>query len=886
MRSLIALCLLSFSGAAQPVQNTANGKVLSPRPEMVAERSKAPIKIDAILSEACWQSPGMSDFTQRDPNEGAAPTQKTEVWFSYDDEAIYVAARLYDTAPDSIVAQLGRRDDNLDSDWFGVAIDPLYDRRTGFAFTVNPAGSIQDLILFNDDWDDDTWDGVWESAARIDSLGWSVEMRIPFSQLRFPKRDEHIWGINFLRTIQRRNEEDYFVMVPKKESGFVSHFANLKGIQNIQPPRHIEILPYAVARAEYLQPEAGNPFQDGSKYLRDFGADAKIGLTSNLTLDATINPDFGQVEVDPAVVNLTAFETFFEEKRPFFIEGANIFTSFGYGGANNNWGFNWGNPDFFYSRRIGRAPQGSAMHSGFVDRPNNTTIYGAAKLTGKLGGKWSVGMINAVTGREYAKVDSAGVRFKDEIEPLTYYGVARLQREFTDGRQALGFIASGAFRDLRNEDLAHTLSRRATAIGMDGWTFLDKDKAWVITGWAGTSNVVGEPEVITRLQQAPARYYRRPDADHVEVDSAATSLSGWGGRLALNKQKGNLFVNAAFGIISPGFDTNDAGFHWRSDLINSHVVVGYRWFDPDKIFRRKNFNLATFRNYNFGGDKIAEGYFLFYNAQFLNYWGVFGNMRYSPETLNQYQTRGGPLMLNPADGGGFFGFYSDSRKPISTETSFGKWSSAEGFSSWEVNSFVTIKPNSRLRITIGPSLSKGNEPTQYVMTQSDANATSTFGTRYVFANLEQTSFSMSTRINWTFTPKLNLQVYLQPLLSTGNYHGFKELARPRSYAFNEYGKNGSTINVVDSDYEVDPDGIGSAAPFTISNPDFNFKSLRGNAVLRWEYSPGSTLYLVWTQERTDFANPGDFSFRRDVSNLFSANADDIFLVKLSYWWNP
>ncbi len=879
--------ILSIAVAPDPPQTEINGKAAAPRPEMAAERLNEPIKIDAILSEPCWQSSGLSNFTQRDPTEAAAPTQKTEVWISYDDEAIYVAARMHDSAPDSIVSQLGRRDESLDSDWFTVSFDPLYDRRTGVSFSINPAGSIQDRILYNDDWSDDTWDGVWEGAARIDDQGWVAEMRIPYSQLRFPKRELHVWGVNFKRTIQRRNEGDYFVMVPKKESGFVSHFADLKGIQNIQPPRHIEILPHVVGRAEYVQADAGNPFNDGSKLLRDFGADAKIGLTSNLTLDLTINPDFGQVEVDPAVVNLSAFETFFEEKRPFFIEGSNIFNSFFYGGANNNWGFNWGNPDFFYSRRVGRSPQCSELHSGFVDRPQNTTIFGAAKITGKLGGKWSVGMISALTGREYAKVDSSGARFKDEVEPLTYYNVARLHREFNDGRQALGFLASGAFRDLRTENLRHNLSRRATALGIDGWTFLDKDKAWVITGWAGASRVVGEPEVITALQKAPARYYQRPDADQVEVDTTATSLSGWGGRLALNKQKGNVFVNAAFGIISPGFDTNDAGFHWRSDLINNHLVVGYRWFDPGKVFRRKNFNLAAFRNYNFGGDKIAEGYFLFYNAQFLNYWGIFGNFRYSPESQNQYQTRGGPLMLNPANGGGYFGFYSDSRKPLSTETSFGRSTGSNGYSYWEVSSFLSIKPSSRLRISFGPSFYKENEPAQYVTTIGDALAANTYGARYVFANLEYTSFSMSTRVNWTFTPKLNLQVYLQPLLSTGAYHGFKEFVRPRSYVFNEYGKNGSMLNVMEGEYQIDPDGNGTAAPFTISNPDFNFKSLRGNAVLRWEYSPGSTLYLVWTQERiNDIDNPGDFNFRRDFDDLLEADANDIFLVKISYWWNP
>jgi hypothetical protein len=890
MRHPLKLSLLAAAGflflttASLALQST-NGKG-HPQRILTAQRATNPIHVDGILSENEWQRPGAGDFVQRDPEEGGEPRQPTEVWIAYDDGALYVAARLYDSSPDSIVRRLGRRDSWLQSDWFSVYLDPYLDHRSGFFFAVNPAGSIRDGTLSNDSWQDDSWDGVWDSAAQIDSLGWTVEIRIPFSQLRFPRRDQHVWGINFQRRIQRYNERDYLVMVPRNERAFVSRFAHLEGIEAIEPPRHLEILPYAVSRAEYTQVPAGHPFRSGRDYFSNLGADIKWGITTNLTLDATVNPDFGQVEVDPAVVNLSAFETFFQEKRPFFIEGASLF-NFGRGGSNNFWSFNWGNPNFFYSRRIGRPPQGYPSHSGFVDRPASTTILGAAKVTGKVSDGWSLGALAAVTPKEYARVDSSGVRFKDEIEPITFFGVLRSLREFDQGKSGLGVILTSSVRDLDNPLLRSLLPRRAVTGGIDGWTHLDRDKQWVITGWAGASTIAGSRDVILRLQQAPARYYQRPDADHVNIDSTATSLSGWALRMMVNKQKGNWQFNSAFGMISPGFDTNDLGFHWRSDIVNAHVMAGYQWYNPGKVFRRGGFRLATFRAFDFGGTRTGEGYFLFYNAQFLNYWGFNGMFAYSPETVTTRRTRGGPKMLSPSDRMASFGFFSDPRKTVDVDIFSNYWRDSAGSWNWGISSGIDWEPNSQLRIRLSPRYSRSRRSAQWVTRQEDPMATETYGNRYIFAQLDQTSLSMSTRISWTFTPKLSLQVYVQPLLATGRYSHFKELARPASFEFNEYGQRGSTLTEEGGAYTVDPDGSdGPAEPFTFGNPDFNFKSLRGNAVLRWEYRPGSTLFFVWTQQRTDFADPGEFNFTRDLQSLLTAAADNIFLVKLTYWLNP
>jgi hypothetical protein len=877
---LIALLNLSL---AMTLSAQQNGEVTAK--EMSAVRIHEPIEIDGNLSEKVWKRPGSDSFTQRDPEEGALSTQRTEVWCAYDDEALYVAALLLDTAPDSIMQQMGRRDERLSCDWFNVFLDTYNDKRSGFYFGVNPAGCIQDGTLYNDSWEDDTWDGVWESATKINEEGWAVEMKIPYSQLRFKKAEENIWGINFSRHIQRRREYAYYVMIPREENGFVSRFATLKGLRNINPPRRIEVMPYVVGSYQDLIHDEADPFKNDHTFYKNVGADVKVGIGSNLTLDATINPDFGQVEVDPAVVNLSDFETYFSEKRPFFIEGSDIFR-FGRGGATSYSGFNFGTPRFFYSRRIGRRPHGYPDHEGYVDMPDRTTILSAGKLSGKTGTGWSLGLLSAVTAREYARVDSEAVRFRDEVEPLTSYNVFRAQREFSEGRQGLGFIGTGLIRDLRNNNLSQSIVRQAYSAGVDGWTFLDKDKTWVLTGWAGATLLEGSSESILRIQQNSSHYYQRPDAPHLGVDSTATSLSGWGTRIYLNKERGNLQVNAALGLLSPGFDTNEMGYQYRSDVINAHVGIGYEWFKPRGIFRRKGIRLYTFRNFDFGGNLNGHGYFLTGRAVFTNYWGTHFYAIYSPSTLKHSFSRGGPLVRNPATWNFDIMFDTDSRKPVIFQAGAGITSDKAGYRTYSMNTGVVIKPSSRLQISLSPDYRQTKHIFQWVTRIEDPLADHTYGYRYIFAGMDHKTLSMSTRINWTFTPRLSFQMYLQPLISSGRYYDFKELKQPETHDFLIYGENGSTLQESDGTSTIDPDGPGPAEAFTLSDPNFNFKSLRGTAVLRWEYTPGSTLYLVWTQDRTDFQDPGNFSLKRDVHHLFSARSNNIFLVKLTYWLHP
>lgn len=875
---LIIVLLPFLSGAQEPKA--------SEQKTVRAIRVKGSITIDGILDEDVWQNEGYSDFLQNDPHDGAEPTEKTTVWVAYDEEALYVAARLYDSEPRAITSRLGRRDDFLESDWFIFAVDPYYDRRTGFQFAVNPAGSIVDWSLYNDEWNDATWDGVWEWKTRIDEKGWSVEIRIPFNQLRFPNRKEYVWGVNFRRIIKRKNERLSFVWIPKEDSGYVSRFARLVGIQGIRPGRHIEFLPYSVANAQFSPEESGNPFETGEKYLGNVGFDLKVGLKSNLTLDLTVNPDFGQVEVDPAVINLSAFETYYAEKRPFFIEGFNIFNNFGRGGVTSQANINWSSPSFFYSRRIGRPPQGDVTRSGYVNFPDRSTILAAFKLTGKVGKGLNVGVISALTAREYAEIDNSGERLKEEVEPFSYYGVFRAQEEFNEGRQGLGFMATSVVRDLRNDNLNAILNRNAFSLAVDGWTFLGKNKTWVIGGWFGGTRAVGSSSAIAELQKSPLHYFQRPDAVHVELDEEATSLTGWGGRVVVNKQKGRFLFNSAFGVLSPGFDPNDMGFqHGSSDRINAHLLFGYSWPHPGKVFRSLWIIGGPFCNYDFGGNKNWEGILVAFEGQFLNYWGFNTMLAYNPQTVSNSLTRGGPLALIPEGYQVNLGINSDSRKPVVVSAFTSIYSRpTEGYS-WVSGMNLRWKPRTNVSLSFGPEYYVRRTVLQWIARVSDSLMEGTFGSRYIFGRIHQRMLSSDIRLNWTFTPRLSLQLYLQPLLAAGAYDQFRELARAKSYEYNIYGEGGSTIQYSEEEYNVDPDGPGPAPSFSFSNPDFNVKSLRGTMVLRWEYFPGSIFYFVWTQDRSDYAHPGDLNLRRDLGDLLTAPGDNIFLIKISYRWN-
>jgi len=850
-------------------------------PDVQARRLPGTIDLDGLLTDAAWGGePVQARFIQSDPDQGSAPTFATEVRVMFDDDAIYVGARMFDASPDSIVARLARRDVSSRSDELCVFLDPYHDKRTGYFFVISAAGVLRDGILYNDGWTDGSWDGVWQGRARVDSLGWTAEMRIPYSQLRFRKTEQGRWGINFRRYFARRNEYDHVAYTPRNESGFVSRFPDLVGIDGLTPDRAIELRPYGITRGEFLQHATGDPFNDGSKVAPDVGVDLKTAIGSKLTLNATVNPDFGQVEVDPAVVNLTDVETFFSEKRPFFFEGSSNY-EFGSGGSDSFWGFNWPGPSFFYTRRIGRSPQGFDPAEGsaeYVDRPLGTSILGAAKITGKVAGDWNLGLLQAVTAQERSKLWTAGVSSRAEVEPLTSYTVIRAQREFNSGRQGLGVITTMAARKFDNPLLSDQLNRRSIVAGVDGWTFLDSAQVWVVTGWTSLTDVRGTQQRLIALQRNSQHYLQRPDAARWRIDPLATSLTGYGGRFTLNKQKGRTIFNSAVGFMNPHFDLNDVGSMSRADVVNAHVVSGYKWTDPNAWRRYADAKLALWGSTDWDGNLISPGIWAGGGIDFANYWSFWPRASFNPRSINNRLTRGGPLTVSKPRWESGFWFETDGRQEVYYSLDLGgARSQSGGWAFWAYPS-VEWKPASNVSVSVGPGFDRNHQDSQWVGAVGDAGAVDTYGRRYVFSQLDQTTVSANLRLNVAFTPNVSFQVFAQPLISSGDYFAYKQLVRARSYDWEPVG-SGVPQYYADGD-TLDLDGPGPGRAF---NPDFNITSLRGNAILRWEFLPASTLFLVWTQERSGFENDGEFEFGPACSKLLDQRPNNIFLAKVSYY---
>ena len=822
-----------------------------PRPVFRAVRAETAPVLDGDLSDATWQNaPEMTGFTQRDPNEGQPATQQTRVKAAYTNEAIYFAAVMEDSG--KVTPLLARRDSDLNNgDYIRISIDSQHDRLNGAAFVVNASNVQMDMILYNDIYDDISWDAVWESAAKITDKGWTAEVRIPYSQLRFPDLPVHTWGINVSRWNARLRESSRLVHSPKTESGFVSRFGDLEGIEGVKPRRAFEVMPYAVARTD-LHSRADNPFVDSTSHRVDAGLDVKYGLTSTLTLTGTVNPDFGQVEVDPAVLNLSQFETSFTEKRPFFTEGASVFR-FGNGPANSRWGFNMSFPTFFYSRRIGRAPQGS-IAADWVDNPGETTILGAAKVTGKVGKGWTVGVFDALTDEEegwYRRGLEVG---KHTVEPMTNYLVARATREYGKDSRA-GFMFTSVNRAL-SDNLEGSLRESAYFAGVDGYTLL-KDKAWIIEWLAGGSLVQGSEAAILRTQTSPARYYQRPDAGHVEVDSDRTSLTGWMNRVTVGKQQGRWRPNLQVQMLSPGFEINDVGFLTRSDAISTHAVLHYLKTDTTKYTREISGWVGKYQNWNFDRDLTGNGVASNMYVLLKNYWEAYVWAGASGDRMNDQMTRGGPVMVRPGNHYYGGGFGSDARKKFSVSLEGELLEDGLGGTSDFIWTSLTWRPSPAVLISLSPRFSRLHEMAQYVTSVDDPSYEPTYGKRYIFATLDQRTLDVGIRTEWTMNARLSMQLFVQPFIASGDYSSFKHLTRARDDEFTPTADAG--------------------------DPDFNFRSVRGSAVVRWEFRPGSALYVVWNENRSEVAPVGDFRFRRDFRALPEAPSQDVFLVKFSYW---
>ena len=880
--ALVATLQNQNPAPAPPDATPANRHAAAP--QIRAARVRGTIAVDGRLDEASWTAAEpATHFTQTDPAEGQPATERTEVRVLVGEDALYIGARLYDRSPDRIKAVLARRDDDVEADEFDVYLDSFHDHLSGVRFRVTPGGATLDGILGSSAQgsdEDDTWDPVWESATSVDSLGWTAELRIPLSQLRYNSTADGTWGIQLYRKILRKGEESWFAFVPKTEFSGVSRYGHLVGLGPLRAERRLELAPYLLAQGSYAEAVAGDPFQSGHDYHGSAGLDLKYGLTSDLTLNATVNPDFGQVEVDPAVVNLSVFETFFPEKRPFFVEGADAFR-FGGIRASNSFGF----PNIFFSRRIGREPQRSVSGEevSFLDAPTETSIHAAAKLSGRTRTGWSIGVLDALTGREEARyVDPLGAQVSTPVEPPTNYFVGRLRKDLREGNSTVGVIATAVNRDQESPELNSLLRSSAYIVGAD-FTNSWSDRSWSLDGSVGFSTVRGSEESIALTQQSSARYYQRPDATSYHFDPTRTSLSGYSYQLALAKNSGLHWEGGlVYQEVSPGFESNDLGFQSEASERGISTALEYNERRPGRHLRRWGIFPFTNHLWNFDGDLLFGSFGLIFSGQLRNFWDFQLRGDYQPPTYDDRLTRGGPVARLPRFSDVRLEVNSDSRRTTRLTANFTQsWTSAAEHKT-TADLTLSVRPAPALRLSVGPAVTLNNTLSQYVASVSDPVAAATFGTRYVFATLDQREVSVITRMDWTFTPRLSLQLFLQPLVSSGDYTELKEFVRPRSYDFAVYGRDKGTVTPTLDGSQIDPGDGG--APFTIEPQNFTIRSLRANAVLRWEWRPGSTLYLVWQQNRESDQPYGDLQVGRDLGAVFTeGEARTVLAVKASYW---
>jgi hypothetical protein len=808
------------------------------------------IRVNGQLDDAVWRTATpVTVFVQREPREGAPATFGTEARVAFDVSGIYIAVRAFDPEPDKIVAFLTRRDVRSSSDWIRVLIDSYHDRRTAYEFAVNAAGVKQDAYWFNDSNSDDSWDAVWDVVVSRDAQGWRAEFHIPFSQLRFSRHDDDRVGFAVVREVARLNETSTWPLLAKSASGYVSSFGELTGLAGARSLKRLELMPYTVAQVATVPPEAGNLLQNTVDPGASLGLDLKYAITPALTFTATVNPDFGQVEADPAVVNLSAFETFFSERRPFFVEGSGTYrfdiTCFDAPSCTG----------LFYSRRIGRQPRGEPdlPDDGFSVQPLQSTILGAGKLTGRIGA-FSVGALTAVTQEERARIAIGSTRRAQVVEPRTFYSVARARREFAD-QSSLGLMLTSTNRDLVPD--VSFLPASAVTGGVDyDWRV---GRRWSLTGhWAG-STVRGSAEAMTDLQENSVHLFQRPDAEHVELDPLATVLNGHAGLLSFSKIAGEhvrLFTQVAYK--SPGFEINDLGYLRRADQRTQTNWIQWRSDRPGRYVRSFSVNFNEGSGYNFAGERQ----FLWGNVNahwtFQNFWSTGTGFNMNWRGLDDRATRGGPGAYDNGQVGQWMYFNTDTRRPASFHwNSF--WSNDSlGTRFVELWSGVQLRPTSSLSADFNVRWASNKNDSQWIEQVERLDRT-----HYVFGRLNQTTVSMTTRLNYTITPNLSVQLYGEPFASAGRYAGYKELVNGRAKAYAD-----------------------RYAPFAYAdNADFNYLSFRTTNVLRWEFKPGSTLFVVWQQGRERDGERGNFRFGRDFREVFSIPSSNTILVKLAYWFN-
>ncbi len=832
-----------------------------------------PPEIDGSIDDEAWNRvPWEGGFQMFEPYDDRPATQETRFKVVIDRENIYIAIRAFDAAPDSIVRRLTRRDD-IDGDMVAFQLDSYHDLQTAFTFFISAAGSKFDAYETEDgDHMDETWNPIWWVKTRIDDLGWTAEAKIPFSQLRFDRSSEGVWGFQVAREIFRSSETSLWQPISKEAPGWVHLLGELHGLQDIDPKKQAEIIPYALTGSEWFEKEAENPFrEDGYRRILNAGLDAKLGITNNFTLDLTVNPDFGQVEADPSEVNLTAFETFFEEQRPFFIEGKNIF-DFGLASFSMS--------NMFYSRRIGRQPQHDPdLEEGAYTRvPEFTNILGAAKITGKTKKGLSLGVMESVTSGMLAEIDTEGNRTFQTVEPLSNYFAGRVAREFNKGNTILGGILTSTTR-FNDEEHLNYLHSSALSGGLDFQQYF-KDRKYIVSFSAYMSQVNGTEEALIRTQRSPVHYFQRPDADYLVLDSTRTSLSGYGGSLRVGKQSGRFNFMIFLTATSPGLELNDLGFITSSDEIFQVFWMGYKFNEPFSIFRSASINLNQWSGWDFGGNQQIIGLNINGHAEFTNLWHSGFFVSTESDLLTNSALRGGPSIILPGDFNASLFLSTSSRKKLEAELDLDYQLGYEDSGSRYGFEFeLGYKPISNLNISILPEFSYRQRELQYVEQQQ-------FNTdeRYIFGAIDQKTLSMSIRLDLILTPELTIQFWGQPFIATGKYNTFKYITDPKAIRFHDRFRNYDATEISydpgEEMYSVNESESGLNYEF--ENPEFNIKEFLANLVFRWEYRPGSFIYLVWSQSRSGFDPYGEFRLGKNFNDIWDIHPTDAILLKVSF----
>ncbi len=846
----------------QPVYTTS--RLVTPKPV-----------IDGKLDDECWKyGTWAGDYHQFVPHEGASPTWSTEMNIQYDDRNLYIAFRAWDGEPEKIVRMSGGRDETV-GDMVGVTFDSYRDYRTGFEFTITAWGQKVDLVLFNPmDWDFN-WNAVWKGKVGMEDSAWVAELEIPFSQLRYSNKDEQVWGMHTWRWISRLQEESNWEIQSKTGPGMLYNFGELRGIKGLKRSRRLEIMPFVLGELKTMQAEPGNPFtKNGRIWGGNAGLDAKIGISSNFTIDLTVNPDFGQVESDPSVMNLTAFETFYEEKRPFFLEGLTIFN------------YDFDDKNLFYSRRIGQSPSQIISSDGnsYVSIPDKTKILSAAKFSGTTSDGLSLGLIQSITASEYARIsDRHGNITKSRIEPLTSYTVARVQKGYNAGNTIAGGMFTSTNRDVKGDSPGFP-ARNAFTGGLDlrhHW----KDKKYFLEAKLLGSHVSGNTSAVRELQHSPARYYQRPGADYIIYDTARTSLSGFGGKIKTGKgSKGFWKYSTAISWLTPGLELNDIGYMNKSDEIRHQVELEYFVNKPVSIFHTWSLNLEQFNSWNFGGTYLGSGAHLIANAEFTNNYSISANFVFNSKAADPWKLRGGPDMIIPGRLMAFGNAGTDPSKRYMLELGYNyEVAGNRSARSFRIGPGISFRPLNFLKIGMTVDYSGNHDELQYIATKNIDDPPG--GRRYILGTIDQKTTVLTFRADLNLTPEFSIQYYGSPFVSRGAYSELKRIRNPKA---GEYGKRFELYDdpvLSDGNYYLSDHDSGVRTEYSLADPDFNFYQFRSNLVAKWEYRPGSWIYLVWSADKTGQDNLSGTSLPDSYRMLKNVYPENIFLIKINYWFS-